>query len=107
MSWDDQPDLLSDLSDMDFVRHLLADIHDDLPGKVARFEMLTDLGGQIGRSGTMIFGGHAAYHAWVEARSMSLWKRSLIELTKIIRGFFQSTGCFGLEGQSVRSKPCR
>lgn len=66
---DDQPDLLSDLSDLDFVRHLLADLHDDLPGKVGRFRMLTDLGGQMGRSGTMIFGGHAAYHAWVEARS--------------------------------------
>lgn len=66
---DDQPDLLSDLSDLDFVRHLLADLHDDLPDKVGRFRMLVDLGGQMGRSGTMIFGGHAAYHAWVEARS--------------------------------------
>ena len=69
VSRDDQPDLLSDLSDLDFVRHLLADLHDDLPGKVGRFRMLTDLGGQMGRSGTMIFGGHAAYHAWIEARS--------------------------------------
>ena len=69
MSRDGQPDLLSDLSDLDFVRHLLADLHDDLPGKVGRFRMLTDLGGQMGRSGTMIFGGHAAYHAWLEARS--------------------------------------
>lgn len=66
---DDQPDLLSDLSDLDFVRHLMADLHDDLPGKVGRFRMLTDLGGQMGRSGTMVFGGHVAYHAWVEARS--------------------------------------
>ena len=69
VSRDDQPDLISDLSDLDFVRHLLADLQDDLPGKVGLFRMLTDLGGQIGRSGTMIFGGHAAYHAWVEARS--------------------------------------
>lgn len=69
VSRDDQPDLLSELSDLDFVRHLLADLHDDLPGKVARFRMLTDLGGQMGPSGTVIFGGHAAYHAWVEARS--------------------------------------
>jgi len=61
MSGDNQPDLLSDLSDMDFVRHLLADLHDDLPEKVGRFRMLADLGGQMGRSGTMIFGGHAAY----------------------------------------------
>lgn len=65
----DQPDLLSDSSDLDFVRHLLADLHDDLREKVGRFRMLTDLGSEMGRSGTMIFGGHAAYHAWVEARS--------------------------------------
>ncbi|WP_415183862.1 hypothetical protein [Phaeovulum sp.] len=69
MSGDDHPDILSDLSDLDFVRHLLADLHDDLPEKVGRFRMLTDLGGQMGRSGTMIYGGYASYHAWVEARS--------------------------------------
>ena len=69
MSGDDQPDLLSDMSDLDFVRHLLADLHDGLPEKVGRFRMLADLGGQMGRSGTMIFGGYAAYHAWVEARA--------------------------------------
>ncbi|TRO86001.1 hypothetical protein FKB34_16280 [Glycocaulis profundi] len=68
-SEDDQPDLISDLSDLDFVCHLLADFHDDLRGKIGRFRMLTDLGGQMGPSGTMIFGGHAAYRAWVEARS--------------------------------------
>lgn len=69
MSGGDQPDILSDLSDLDFVRHLLADLHDDLPEKVGRFRMLTDLGGQMGRSGTKIFGGYAAYHGWVEARA--------------------------------------
>jgi len=69
MSGDDHPDILSDLSDLDFVRHLLADLHDDLPEKVGRFRMLTDLGGQMGRSGTMIFGGPAAYHGWVEVRA--------------------------------------
>lgn len=69
MGREDQADLLSDLSDLDFVRHLLADLHDDLTDKVGRFRMLADLGAQMGRSGTMIFGGHAAYHAWIEARS--------------------------------------
>lgn len=65
----DQPDLLSDLSDLDFVRHLLAEMHDDLTGKVSRFRMLTDFGREMGPNGTMIFGGQAAYYAWVEARS--------------------------------------
>ncbi|MTH36071.1 hypothetical protein GL279_15835 [Paracoccus limosus] len=36
----DQPDLLSDLTDLDFARLLLAEMHDDLHGKVARVERL-------------------------------------------------------------------
>jgi len=66
---DDQPDLLSDLADLDFVRQLLAEMHDDLRGKVSRFRMLTDVGREMGPNGTMIFGGYAAQHAWLEARS--------------------------------------
>jgi hypothetical protein len=31
--------------------------------------MLTGLGRDMGRHGTMIFGGHAAHHAWIEARA--------------------------------------
>ena len=65
----DQPDLLSDLTDLDFARHLLAEMHDDLHGKVSRFRMLTDFSRDLGRNGTTIPGGHAAYHAWIEARS--------------------------------------
>ena len=65
----DQPDFLSELSDIDFVRHLLAELHDDLPGKVSRFRMLTDFGREMGPNGTMIFGGQAAHYAWLEARS--------------------------------------
>jgi len=65
----DQPDLLSDLTDLDFARLLLAEMHDDLRGKVARFRMLTDFSRELGPNGTMIFGGHAAHHAWIEARS--------------------------------------
>ena len=65
----DQPALLSDLTDLDFARALLAETHDDLLGMVSRFRMLTDFSRQIGSKGTMIFGGQAAHHAWVEARS--------------------------------------
>jgi len=53
----DQPDLLSDLTDLDFARLLLAEMHDDLHGKVARFRMLTDFSRDLGLNGTMIFGG--------------------------------------------------
>ena len=64
----DQPDLLSDLSDLDLARHLLADMHDGLEGKASRLRFLTDLSGTMGQRGAMIFGGPAAYHDWVEAR---------------------------------------
>lgn len=64
----DQPDLLSDQSDLDLVRHLLADLHDDLDGKVSRLHLLADLSCTMGKRGTMIFGGPAAHLAWVEAR---------------------------------------
>ena len=50
---DDQSDDLSGLSDMDFVGHPLTDLHDDLPEKVGRVRMLTDLDGQLGPSGAM------------------------------------------------------
>lgn len=63
-----QSDLFTDLSDLDFVRLLLVDFQDELHEKVARFRMLSDLGSPMG-SRTMIPGGHAAYLAWVEARS--------------------------------------
>lgn len=64
-----QPDPLSDLSDLDLVRHLLTGLHDDLLGKVARLRMLTDLGQDMGQHGTLIYGGQAAHHAWIEARA--------------------------------------
>lgn len=64
-----QSDLLSGLSDLDAVSHLLADLHDDLPGKVTRLRHLADLGGALGTQGTMLFGGTATFTAWTEARS--------------------------------------
>lgn len=64
-----QPDLLSGISDLDAVSHLLADLHDDLPGKVTRLRHLADLGEALGSQGTMLFGGAATFNAWTEARS--------------------------------------
>jgi hypothetical protein len=65
---DNQSDLFSDLDDFDLVRHLLADLHDDLTGKVARSRQLLDLSQTLGSSGTMLFGGETAFAAWREAR---------------------------------------
>ena len=61
-------DLLSDVADLDLVRHLLAEMHDDLYGRIKRVRQLADLGRDLGRNGTMIFGPAAAL-AWGEARS--------------------------------------
>ncbi|PZU87002.1 MAG: hypothetical protein DI527_19430 [Chelatococcus sp.] len=66
---EDQADLFSEIADLSLVRFLLADLHDDLQGKVKRFRFLTDLGAMLGPRGTMIYGGHVAYNAWAEARS--------------------------------------
>lgn len=64
-----QPDLLSEISDVGTMHHLLADLHDDLQGKVTRFRYLFDLGVEFGTYRTMLFGGQIAYDAWIEARS--------------------------------------
>jgi hypothetical protein len=63
------PDLLSDISDLDAVSYLLADMHDDLRCKVTRFRHLADLDSALGSQGTMLFGGTATFNAWTEARS--------------------------------------
>jgi hypothetical protein len=65
----DQPDLLSDLSDLDIVRYFLAEMHDDLRGRVSRLRMLADFNQDLGPQGTMIFGGLVTARAWTEARS--------------------------------------
>ena len=69
MAVDSQLDLLSPISDLGFARFLLADLHDDLPGKVARFRQLADLSMALGSSGTMLPGGETTYAAWTEART--------------------------------------
>jgi hypothetical protein len=66
---DAQADLLSSVSDLHLVRMLLADLHDDLVGKIARFRQLDDLSAVLGRYGTMLPGGETALAAWTEART--------------------------------------
>jgi hypothetical protein len=39
-----QLDLLSDVSDYEILRYLLADLHDDLKSRLRRFRYLIDLG---------------------------------------------------------------
>lgn len=65
----DQPDMLADMHDLDFVRLLLAEMHEDLLGKVSRFRQLDDTVSAIGSRQSMIPGGEVAYAAWIEARS--------------------------------------
>lgn len=60
-------DLFSPANDLDLVKWVLADLHDDLTDKVKRFRYLRDLSGELGVSGTMI-PGQTAYIAWIEAR---------------------------------------
>ena len=64
-----QATLLSSLTDVEIFRVLLADLHDDVEGKVARFHQLADLSNALGSSGTMLPGGETAIAAWIEARS--------------------------------------
>ncbi|MFM0477373.1 hypothetical protein [Paraburkholderia strydomiana] len=64
-----QSELLSTVKDVDACRILLADLHDDLAGKVARFRQLADLSTALGSVGTMMPGGETTLAAWTEARS--------------------------------------
>jgi hypothetical protein len=64
-----QADLFNDVADVDLLRWLLADLHDDLPGKLARFRQLTDISSALGPGGTMMPGGETTYNAWIEART--------------------------------------
>lgn len=64
-----QADLFFGLSDVEAVRLLLADMHEDLRGRIERLRYLNDLSADLGTEGTMLFGGLTTYHAWTEARS--------------------------------------
>jgi hypothetical protein len=65
----EQPDLLSPLSDLRLVQLLLADLHDDLSGKVGRYRQLSDLSAALGFYGTMLPGGETTLALWTEART--------------------------------------
>jgi hypothetical protein len=68
--YNDEPlNLLSRVTDLEIVRMLLADLHDDLDGKVARYHQLADLSLTLGSGGTMLPGGQVALAAWTEART--------------------------------------
>lgn len=69
MSDEDQFDLFSPVKDLRLVQILIADLHDDLQGKLERFRYLTDLTGALGSSGTMLPGGETTFNAWAEARA--------------------------------------
>lgn len=56
------------MSDLQAAQWLMGELHDDLPGRVARFQQVNDLCANLGSSGTMI-PGEIAYSAWFEARS--------------------------------------
>lgn len=64
-----QLDILSPVTDMGLVKFLLADLHDDLSAKVARFRQLADISMTLGKNGTLLAGGETTYQAWTEART--------------------------------------
>jgi hypothetical protein len=62
-------DLFSPFSEAQLLQHILADLHDELPERLARFRYLADQSATLGASGTLIYGGTPAYSAFSEARS--------------------------------------
>lgn len=69
MNSDEQSNLLSSITDLEIMRTLLADLHDDLQGKVVRYHQLADLSLALGSAGTMLPGGQVALASWTEARA--------------------------------------
>lgn len=63
-----QNSLFSPLGDVDFFRHLIVDLQDDVAGKVARFRQLADLVTEHETERAMITSS-IALSSWIEARS--------------------------------------
>lgn len=72
-----QLDILSPVTDMGLVKFLLADLHDDLSAKVARFRQLADISMTLGKNGTLLTGGETTYQAWTEAEQASFTETTL------------------------------
>ncbi|PZV34904.1 hypothetical protein [Mesorhizobium kowhaii] len=66
---DHTDDLFSTPSDVELLQLLLADLHDDLAGRLGRYHYLIDHGRSLGIGGTLLFGGTVAHTALIEARS--------------------------------------
>ena len=69
MPGDEQFEIFSPLSDLDFAGVLLADLHNDLSDRVSRYRQLADLSSSLGSDGSIISGGEVTYTHWAEARS--------------------------------------
>lgn len=50
-------DLLSPLTETEYLQLLLRDLHDDLPGRITRLRYLGDQARTLGPNGSMISGG--------------------------------------------------
>lgn len=66
---DTAAELFSALSDTDALGMLLADLHTDLHGRVARLKYISDISSVLSEDGSIIFGGPIASVALNEARS--------------------------------------
>ncbi len=69
MSHESQEELFSNATDPELARVLIADLHNDLLGKVSRFHQLQDLSLALGEAGTMMPGGEVVLAGWLEARA--------------------------------------
>lgn len=69
MENDPQLDLLSPVTDIDVFRLLIADLHNDLTGKLARYRQLFDLSASLSSNGVILAGGEISLAHWTETRS--------------------------------------
>lgn len=91
-----QDSLFSPLADVDAVRELLGELHDDIAGKVARFRQLADLSVELGTYGSLLPGGEITYAAWLEARS-SFVHGNFVATVMLCQGLAEQTLAARLE----------